>query len=80
MKTQVAKWGNSFAIRIPKPVADAAKLRSGDTLELDVEGPGEVRVRKSRKKPTLKDLLSRITDGNRPAETDWGEPQGKELW
>jgi antitoxin MazE len=80
MKTQLAKWGNSFAIRIPKPVAAAAKLRSGDMLELDVEGPGAVKVRKSRKRPTLKELVNQITDENRPAEIDWGPPTGKELW
>jgi antitoxin component of MazEF toxin-antitoxin module len=34
MKTQLSKWGNSPALRIPKPVAEAAKLRVGDTLDL----------------------------------------------
>jgi antitoxin MazE len=80
MKTQLAKWGNSFAIRIPKPIADAAKLRSGDPLVLDVEGPGAVIVRKSRRKPYLKDLVSRFTAENRHFETNWGEPRGKEVW
>ena len=80
MKTQLAKWGNSFAIRIPKPIADAAKLRSGDALILDVEGPGAVIVRKSRRKPNLKELVSLITTENRHPETDWGEPRGKEVW
>jgi antitoxin component of MazEF toxin-antitoxin module len=32
MKTQLAKWGNSLAVRIPKPVADAAQFSSGDSL------------------------------------------------
>jgi antitoxin component of MazEF toxin-antitoxin module len=25
MRTQIRKWGNSLAIRIPKPIADQAK-------------------------------------------------------
>ena len=80
MKTQLAKWGNSLAVRIPKPVAVAAKLRTGDDLEVDVEGPGRVRIRKLKRKPTLEELVSRITPENRHSETDWGEPVGKELW
>jgi antitoxin MazE len=80
MKTQLARWGNSLAVRIPKPVATAAKLKTGDDLELDVEGPGRVRIRKPKRKPTLKELVSRITPENRHSETDWGEPVGKELW
>jgi antitoxin MazE len=80
MKTQLSRWGNSLAVRIPKPVATAAKLKMGDDLELDVEGPGWVRIRKPRRKPTLEELVSRITPENRHSETDWGEPVGKELW
>jgi antitoxin MazE len=80
MKTQLAKWGNSLAIRIPKPVADAAKLRSGDHLELDVEAPGSVRIRRPQRQPTLEELIRAITPENRHEEIDWGEPTGKELW
>lgn len=80
MKTQLARWGNSLAVRIPKPVAAAAKLSAGDNLELDVEGPGRVTVRKPKRKPTLEELVARITPENRHSETDWSEPLGKELW
>jgi len=80
MKTQLARWGNSLAVRIPKPVAMAAKLKTGDDLDVDVEGPGSVRIRKPKRKPTLEELVSRITPENLHSETDWGEPVGKELW
>jgi antitoxin MazE len=80
MKTQLAKWGNSLAVRIPKPVALAAKLETGDELEVEADGPGRVRLRKPKQKPTLEQLVSRITAENQHAETDWGEPVGKELW
>jgi len=79
-KTQLAKWGNSVALRIPKPVADAAELRAGDELELAVDGSGSVRIRKSKKKPTLDELLRGIRAENIHSETDWGEPVGRELW
>ncbi|HXJ04874.1 MAG TPA: AbrB/MazE/SpoVT family DNA-binding domain-containing protein [Candidatus Acidoferrum sp.] len=80
MKTQLAKWGNSLAVRIPKPVALAAKLRTGDDLEVDVEGPGRVRIRKPKQKPTLEKLVSGITAENQHGETDWGQPAGSEMW
>ena len=37
VKTQLAKWGNSLAVRIPKAVAEAAKLRPGDQLDVSLE-------------------------------------------
>lgn len=80
MKTQLAKWGNSLAIRIPKPVAEAAKLRAGDHLELAAEGPGTVKIRKRKQKPKLDELLRGIKPANLHSETDWGAPVGRELW
>jgi len=80
MKTQLSRWGNSLALRIPKSVAEAAKFRDGDTLDLDVEAPGSVRMRKPKHKPTLEELVGRITDDNRHGESDWGEPVGAEVW
>jgi len=80
MKTQLAKWGNSLAVRIPKPVALAAKLKMGDDLELDVEGQGRIKIRKPKLKPTLELLVRGITTENQHGETDWGELVGNELW
>lgn len=79
-KTHLATWGNSMAVRIPKPVADAAKLRPGDVLELAVESPGTVRLRKPSKKVSLGDLLKGIRADNLHTETNWGDPAGGELW
>ncbi len=80
MKTQLAKWGNSLAVRIPKPIAIAARLKTGDDLDVAADGPGKVRIRKPRAKPTLEQLVSQITPENQHAESDWGEPVVKELW
>ena len=80
MKTQVSRWGNSLAIRIPKPVVTAAKLKAGDDLELDVEGPGSVKLQKPEKKVTLKDLVGGINPENLHGEVDWSEPRGNEVW
>lgn len=80
MKTQVAKWGNSMAVRIPKAVAEAAELRPGDPLEVAAEGAGTVRIRKKNGKPKLAELVRGISAVNLHSETDWGGPMGGELW
>jgi antitoxin MazE len=77
--TQLAKWGNCLALRIPKELAQSAKLREGDPVTLTVADEGRMVVRAARRKYRLKDLVSRITKKNRHEEADWGKPVGKEM-
>jgi antitoxin MazE len=78
--TQLAKWGNSLAVRIPKAVADTAQLREGDPVKVGVSRKGVLVVRPTRRKYRLKALVSQITAKNRHVETDWGKPAGREVW
>ena len=80
VKTQLAKWGNSMAVRIPKAVAEAARLRPGDQLEMAVEDSGTLRIRKKKGKQKLSQLIRGISATNLHGESDWGAPAGKELW
>jgi antitoxin MazE len=41
---QIAKWGNSLAIRLPASVVEALKLREGDEVEIKVASKGEFRI------------------------------------
>lgn len=41
---QVAKWGNSLAVRIPADVVRALGLREGDEIELKANGDGSFAV------------------------------------
>lgn len=41
---KVAKWGNSLAIRLPKPVVEVLDLKEGDDLSFSVSGSGDVIV------------------------------------
>ena len=79
MKAQMLKWGNSLAVRIPKPVADQAKLKAGDALEIEVAGEGAVQVHRVGKVPTLAQLVAQITPENRYDEIPAGPEVGKEL-
>jgi antitoxin MazE len=79
-RTQLTKWGNSLAVRIPKAVAEDARLREGEPVTLTVARPGSLVIKRARRKYRLSQLVARITAKNRHEETDWGEPQGKEIW
>jgi antitoxin MazE len=78
MTTQVARWGNSLAIRIPKNVVQDAGLREGEPVDISVSQDGAVILRRAGRAARLRDLVARITPGNRHGETDWGSPVGHE--
>ena len=79
MKTQMVKWGNSLAVRIPKPVVDKARLKEGDSLEVEAAAEGLVELRRPAKIPTLAHLVSQITPENRYGEVSTGAEVGKEV-
>ncbi len=42
MKLQVAKWGNSLAVRLPMECVRAAGLKEGDSIEAAIGPAGEI--------------------------------------
>ncbi|MGA3071808.1 MAG: AbrB/MazE/SpoVT family DNA-binding domain-containing protein [Terracidiphilus sp.] len=78
MQAQVLKWGNSLAIRIPKPIADDAHLQLGDPLEIAVAADGVVQVHRVGEVPTLAQLVAQITPENRYPEVSLGPEIGRE--
>ena len=42
MRLQLAKWGNSLAVRLPVECTRAAGLREGDSVEAEVTTAGEI--------------------------------------
>ncbi len=80
MKTELQRWGNSLAIRIPREAVNRAQLRQGDDLELIVLRRGALKVRRVRRKLTLAQLVKGIHRRNRHEEVDWGQARGKEVW
>ena len=78
--TQLAKWGNSLAVRIPKALVQDAQWREGDPLTVTLNREGSLVIKRGRRKYRLSELVSRITAKNRHDETHWGGPQGKEIW
>jgi antitoxin MazE len=64
---QVAKWGNSLAVRIPAAVAEALKLSAGDEIEIHVAGARRFAL---ARKPGRDELLERLRSlrGRLPAD------------
>jgi antitoxin MazE len=79
-ETQISKWGNSLAVRIPRSIVRGARLSSGDHVEVDLTAEGSIILRPARRKYNLDELVARITARNRHRETDWGPAKGKESW
>ena len=42
MRLQIAKWGNSLAVRLPMECTRAAGLREGDSVEASIAPTGEI--------------------------------------
>ncbi len=54
---QVAKWGNSLAVRLPAAVVEALDLKEGDDIEIHVAEAREFVV---ARKPGRDELLKRL--------------------
>jgi antitoxin MazE len=76
-KTEIVKWGNSLAVRIPKVLAAQAQIKEGDSVTIEASD-GQLEVKAIKKAPMLKTLVARITADNRYSETDWGGAVGAE--
>ena len=77
MRTQISRWGNSLAVRLPRQVAESVGLSEGSTVDLDVVD-GLVRLVPARPSYTLSGLLAGITADNIPDVQD-DAPRGAEL-
>jgi antitoxin MazE len=79
MKSQVGQWGNSLAVRIPKYIVEALKLKANDVLEFTVEnGKLVIEPVQTLPKLNLEELLAEVTEPPEP-EVDWGRPMGNEI-
>ena len=80
MKTKVQKWGNSLALRIPKSFADEVGLQKETSVDVSLNDGQLVITPVIKPKPTLKQLLSKITSENQHHEVDTGTGMGNEAW
>jgi len=85
-KTLLRKWGNSQGVLIPKSTVEESGLTLGDVLDIAVDPEGNIVLRPEkvrfsrRRRVTIEELFADYTEEYQPAEPDWGEPQGQEMW
>lgn len=79
MKTKIQKWGNSLAVRIPSSFAKEINLKEEDKVELSISDFKLVVEPLNQTKYKLDKMVSMINENNIHYETEFGNPEGKEL-
>jgi antitoxin MazE len=79
-QVRVQRWGNSLAVRIPKPFALEVGLEQ-DTLVTVSISEGKLLLEPVVKpRYTLEQLLAEVTEDNLHQEVDTDEAVGNEVW
>jgi antitoxin MazE len=77
---RVQKWGNSLAVRIPKPFASEVGLEAHSQVEVTVQEGKLVIAPVPRLAYRLGDLLAGVRKSNLHSEVSMGAPDGDEAW
>jgi len=76
LRSRIGSWGGSLALRIPRAAVEGMSLRSGDDVELVVEGDSLV-MRLDRPRYTLEQLVAEAEGLKAPDSLD-DRPAGDE--
>lgn len=80
MKTTVQKWGNSYAVRIPKSFIKEVGLEYRTDVILSLEEGRLVITPVKEESVTLDELLEGVTRKNLHNAVDTGDSMGNEAW
>jgi antitoxin MazE len=80
MRARIQKWGNSLAVRIPKPFIAQVGLAENAPIDISVIGSSVVIEPLRERRLELDELVSSITDANLHGEVDSGPSVGDEAW
>jgi len=80
MQTQIKKWGNSLALRIPKLLALDANLKLNKLVDISFDKGSIIITPIDEKEYSLGKLLEGVSKNNLHGEFDTGTPVGKEIW
>ena len=64
---QLSKWGNSYAVRLPKDMVEALELKLGEELEARVQSDGSLRIGRKRTRQEALESLRQFR-GMMPAD------------
>lgn len=79
MKSQITKWGNSMAVRIPKEILEQTGIKAQQAVDIRAQEGAIVIEPALSREEQLKQLVEQITPENRHELIDFGEPIGKEI-
>jgi antitoxin MazE len=79
MQARIQKWGNSLAIRIPKPFALEVGLEQNSLVVVSVS-EGKLVLEPVKPTYSLEELLAQVTPDNLHQEIETGLPIGNEAW
>lgn len=80
MTTTIQKWGNSQGIRIPKMILDAVNWSENEQIMIVVDNGKIIMEKAKARRKNIKELFENYNEEYEPAEIDWGEPKGGEIW
>ncbi len=80
MQTQIKKWGNSLALRIPKLLALDANLKLNKLVAISFDKGSIIITPIDEKEYSLGKLLEGVSKNNLHGEFDTGTPVGREIW
>jgi len=80
MQTQIKKWGNSLALRIPKLLALDANLKQNKLVDISFDKGSIIITPIDEKEYSLGKLLEGVSKNNLHGEFGTGTPVGKEIW
>jgi antitoxin MazE len=78
IQVQIAKWGNSLGLRVPRDVAARVGLTEGTRVDIEASDDGRIIVTRSRRRFTLAELLKGMTPEREHVLED-DAPRGDEL-
>jgi antitoxin MazE len=78
IQVQVAKWGNSLGVRVPRDVAARVGLTEGARVDIEASDDGRIIITRSRRRFTLEELLAGMT-AEREHLLEDDDPQGEEI-
>ena len=77
MQVQLARWGNSLGVRIPKEIAGRLGLAEGARVEMSTED-GRIIISSATPRYRLAELLHGITPEAMRDAFQWGDDVGRE--
>ncbi|MBE7550378.1 MAG: AbrB/MazE/SpoVT family DNA-binding domain-containing protein [Anaerolineales bacterium] len=80
MQARVQRWGNSLAVRIPKPFALEIGLEQNTLVTVSISEGKLLLEPIIEPKYTLEQMLAEVTEDNLHHEVETDEAVGNEVW